>query len=445
MYAFQKKLTNSFYALLSLPATATGFGLSVQIATLSWIMSTEYHLEIEQVGYVWLAGPLAGIIAQPLVGLISDNVWFWKGRRRPFIWIGGIIAASMLFLLPRIDLVASSLDFLGSIANWLGVPEIMIVALFVALMLDLAINVSFNPTRSIIADVTPDGDQRTKGYTVMQSISNFFGLLAYLIGVVFGNMALIYFGVGLILLFTIIPPLFIKEPRYLDGSKSEEELAEEEGIIEEVAETIAAHKTTNLPELLKLYVAHGFTWVGVQTMFVFLFAFAQYKLNQDADSISDTINISFLLMNGMATIIPLAVFQPLSKRYNQINVHNWAIATMAVSYLLLTVFGENIYALYTLMALVGIGWAATVTLPFPIMSELVAKNRTGLYMGIFNLSVVIPQLLVTLFVGKYIEAAADKNIIFYICGAALTLSTLAWLLVKRSSIAGPTAKPNIAS
>jgi hypothetical protein len=187
-------------------------------------------------------------------------------------------------------------------------------------------------------------------------------------------MALIYFGVGLILLFTIIPPLFIKEPRYLDGSKSEEELAEEEGIIEEVAETIAAHKTTNLPELLKLYVAHGFTWVGVQTMFVFLFAFAQYKLNQDADSISDTINISFLLMNGMATIIPLAVFQPLSKRYNQINVHNWAIATMAVSYLLLTVFGENIYALYTLMALVGIGWAATVTLPFPIMSELVAKK-----------------------------------------------------------------------
>lgn len=436
MLAFQKNRTNSFYTLLSLPATATGFGLSVQIATLSWIMSTKYHLEIEQVGYVWLAGPLAGIIAQPLVGLLSDNVWFWGGRRRPFIWIGGVIAAATLFLLPRIDSVAESLPFLGSIAETLGVPEIMIVALFVALGLDLAINVSFNPTRSIIADVTPDGADRTKGFTVMQSISNFFGLLAYLIGVVFGNYTLIYVGVVLILLFTILPPLLIKEPKNLDADE-ENDAESLEVTTPEIEKTKAAHKETNLPELLKLYVAHGFTWIGVQTMFVFLFAFAQYKLQQDSETVSKTINISFLLMNGVATIVPIAIFQPLSKKYNQINLHNWSIASMALAYLAMTIFGENIYALYILMGLVGIGWAATVTLPFPIMSELVAKKRTGLYMGIFNLSVVIPQLLVTLFVGKWIESAVDKNIIFYICGGSLTISALAWLLLKRNAISDP--------
>lgn len=417
---------------MSLPATATGFGLSVQIATLSWIMSTKYHLEIEEVGYVWLAGPLAGIIAQPLVGLISDNAWFWGGRRRPFIWIGGIIGAATLFMLPRIDTVAEALPFLGALAQWLGVPDIMIVALFVALGLDLAINVSFNPTRSIIADVTPDGPDRTKGFTVMQSISNFFGLLAYLIGVVFGNYVLIYTGVVLILLFTIIPPLFITEPRHLDTENEDDvEDLDEQGIPKEVEASIKKHTDTNLPELLKLYFAHGFTWIGVQTMFVFLFAFAQYKLNQDQETISRTINISFLLMNGVATIIPIAVFQPLSKKYNQINLHNWAIASMALAYLLMTFFATNIWILYILMGMVGIGWAATVTLPFPIMSELVAKKRTGLYMGIFNLSVVIPQLLVTLFIGKWIDGAADKNIIFYICAGALTLSAIGWLSLKR--------------
>ncbi len=85
MLEFQKKLSNSFYALLSFPATAMGFALSIQIAALTWIMNTQYQLDIHEVGFVWAAGPLAGILGQPIVGLISDKVWFWGGRRRPFI------------------------------------------------------------------------------------------------------------------------------------------------------------------------------------------------------------------------------------------------------------------------------------------------------------------------------------------------------------------------
>jgi len=83
MLAIQKKLTNTFYALLSLPATAVGFCLSTQVATLSWILSTKYNLHIEDVALVWLAGPLSGIIAQPIVGLMSDKGWFRAGRRKP--------------------------------------------------------------------------------------------------------------------------------------------------------------------------------------------------------------------------------------------------------------------------------------------------------------------------------------------------------------------------
>ena len=71
MLDIQKRLTNSFYILLSLPATAMGFALCVQIAALSWILNTKYGLNIEEIGYVWMAGPLAGILGQPIVGLID--------------------------------------------------------------------------------------------------------------------------------------------------------------------------------------------------------------------------------------------------------------------------------------------------------------------------------------------------------------------------------------
>jgi len=107
----------------------------------------------------------------------------------------------MLIALPNID----------KINNFLGIGSLISVAIVIALTLDMAINISFNPTRSIIADVTPEGTARTKGYTWMQTISGFFGVLAYVIGASFGNYILIYFGVGLVLLFSIVPTFFIKE------------------------------------------------------------------------------------------------------------------------------------------------------------------------------------------------------------------------------------------
>src|SRR3990172_11058212 len=177
MLDIQKKLTNSFYALLSLPATAMGFALSIQIAVLSWILNSQYGLGIHEIGIVWAAGPIAGIFGQVIIGLISDKVWFWGGRRKPFILIGGVLAALMIVALPNIDKINDSL----------GIGSLMAVAIVIALTLDLAINISFNPTRSIIADVTPDGVPRTKGYTWMQTISGFWGVAAYIIGPFFFN------------------------------------------------------------------------------------------------------------------------------------------------------------------------------------------------------------------------------------------------------------------
>ncbi len=76
MLNIQKRLSNAFYLILGMPATAMGFALCVQISALSWILSTKYDLKIEEIGIVWASGPLAGLIMQLLVGLLSDNTWF---------------------------------------------------------------------------------------------------------------------------------------------------------------------------------------------------------------------------------------------------------------------------------------------------------------------------------------------------------------------------------
>jgi maltose/moltooligosaccharide transporter len=408
MLPFQKKLTNPFYMLLSLPSTAMGFALSIQIAALSWILSTKYNLDIHEIGIVWAAGPLAGIFGQVIIGLISDNVWFWGGRRRPFILIGGTLAALMLLALPNIDVIA----------DFLGFTSILGVAIGIALTLDMAINISFNPTRSIIADVTPEGIERTKGYTWMQTISGFFGVLAYVIGAVFGNYLLIYFGVFVVLAFSLIPMFFIEESKSL-------------AIVAEKEVKPAIEIKTQWPQLFRIYFAHAFSWLGIQTMFVYIIAYIQQKLNPATDlETGQIIAISFAVLNTVGFILPAFVLEPISERIGRVKTHLGCVAIMSLAYFGMVLFAKTPLALYVLMGFAGIGWAAVVSLPFAIMSEKVNKSRMGFFMGIFNLSVVLPQLIVSLALGIVILNTQDKNIIFLISGISLAISAVLWLLVK---------------
>ncbi len=416
MRAFQVKLTNGFYALISLPATAMGFALSIQISALSWLLTTRYNLDIHQVGIVWAAGPLAGIVGQVIIGLISDRVWFWGGRRRPFILIGGTIAALMLLALPNID----------AINNALGVGHLLLVATGIALTLDLAINISFNPTRSVIADVTPEGEARTKGYTWMQTISGFFGVLAYVVGAVAGNEVLIYAGVGVVFLFSVLPILFVTEKKELHPSAV---AAGDRG---------GGGSPTQWAQLFRIYGAHAFSWIGVQTMFVYIIAFIQQKMPlpvEAGEAVRETgriIAIAFAVLNTVGFLLPAPVLEPLAKRFGRVRVHMGAVAIMAIGYFGIVVAGTSPAMLYLLMAVVGIGWASIVSLPFAIMSEKVEKSRMGFFMGIFNLSVVIPQLFVSLVLGGVVLATADKSIIFMISGVSLALSAAIWTLVREA-------------
>ena len=409
MLDMQKRLSNFFYATMSLPSTAMGFALCIQISALSWILSTKFGLQIHEIGIVWAAGPTAGILGQVIIGLISDKAWFWGGRRRPFILIGGTLAALMVYLLPRID----------QVNQLLGVGNILLVAVIVALVLDLSINISFNPTRSIIADLTPEGEARTKGYTWMQTISGFWGVLAYIVGATLGNETLIALGAVIVFAFSVVPMFFIQEQRELFSPK----------------EKLAATKA-DWGQLWRIYIAHGFSWLGVQSMFVYTYGFIQTHIIPPgtAQAVSDSqsgqvIAYSFAVLNTVGFILPALVLAPLARRIGRVNTQAACIAIMAVGYFMIASFARTPMMLYALMAVVGIGWSAIVSLPFAIMSDKVDKSCMGFFMGVFNLSVVLLQLMST-GVGYVLKGAGNNSLLYVICGGSLAVSAALWCLVK---------------
>ena len=481
MLTIQKKLTNTFYALLSLPATAMGFALSIQISALSWILTTKYGLDISDVGLVWASGPIAGILGQVIVGIISDKVWLWNGRRRPFIFIGGLLSALMLLALPNIDVISNSL----------GIGGILGVAVAVALTLDLAINVSFNPTRSIIADVTPKGVERTKGYAWMQTVSGTFGVMAYVIGAVWDNYVLIFVGVGLVILLSIVPMFFIEEPKELeheegDDQKSSDSKSSFVEILNYIqplwgfliyavyaitmrllrvkfdnyyAEiiclaitlyfilTVMLKKSDNKSKheagvigFKKVLAAHSFTWIGIQTMFVYMFAYIQFKVYNYAPGseipsdvqfeMGRIVSISFLILNAVGAILPAFILEPITRKIGKVKTHAICISSMAVGYAGMLFFGFSPVMIYILMGILGIGWAATISLPFAIMSQKIDQAKMGLFMGLFNLAVVLPQLVASFGVGQAVSSSPDKSLIFIISAVSLAISGFIWFFVK---------------
>jgi cyanate permease len=103
---------------------------------------------------------------------------------------------------------------------------------------------------------------------------------------------------------------------------------------------------------------------------------------------------------------------------------------MAIAYVLMLFFGFQPFIIYIIMALLGIGWAATISLPFAIMSQKVDQSKMGLFMGLFNLAVVLPQLVASFGVGQAVSAAADKSLIFIISSFSLVVSAVLWFFVK---------------
>jgi maltose/moltooligosaccharide transporter len=492
MLEIQKKLSHSFLAILSLPATAVGFGLSAQIAALSWILKTQLGLDMESVTLVWIAGPLAGLLGQPIVGMISDKLWFMGGRRKPFILIGGLLGALMFLALPQIGIIQAAMPF----------ASLITIATIVTLLLDLSINITFNPARSIIADVTPEGHQRTKAYSWMQTISGTISIFAYFISIIWGNLILINVTVLVMLLCATLPLFFIKEPRELsdsENSKTQEINNSFSSIFKQILplygylifalylilnkvffhETLDAYQTqmmfialaitiflglyilqknktdkSDAVEFQKIMLAHSFTWLGIQSMFVMSFFFVQDTIlkNVGSDTIfanyfstivsgsipnsentaGNILSLGFLVLNFVGTLFPVLVLEPMSKKLGRTSTYITALSCMILGYLYLYLFGNQEINFYIGMFICGIGWSAVISIVFAIMTETVSAKTMGLFMGLFNYSVVLPQMM-TVGISRILKDTGNMSNLYLFCGGCIAVSCFFWLFVKRQN------------
>lgn len=485
MLNIQKKMSNAFLALLGLPATAVGFALSTQIAALSWILSNKYGLDIHDVAFVWLAGPIAGIFGQVIVGMVSDNVWFMGGRRRPFIIIGGLVSTVAFLALPNIS----------GISRVTGITDIILIASVIALFLDLSVNVTFNPARSIIADLTPEGKVRTSGFVWMQIISGFFGVFAYFLSMVFGNETLLYIAALIVFLTAVFPILFIQEKKDQEDAKVQSD--EKFGVWQIFKEIYPLYgflvfgvfslffhfftpqlqawhnpvlvaalgysvligiinivqglkNPSNKNEFQKIMLAHSFTWVAFQSMFIMSGFFIENQImpnlnvsgitanwfaekltgqvQTSASSIGNIVSLGFLILNFIGAVFPL-VLQAIAKNIGRVRTYIGALAFSAIGYFYVAYFSRVEIDFYIGMVLIGIGWSAVISIVFAIMSERVNPAKMGLFMGVFNLAVVLPQMMSN-GVANIIKETGNHQLLYIFCGGLVTCSILFWMFVK---------------
>ncbi len=377
---------------------------------------------------IWLAGPVTGIVVQPIIGALSDNTYTKFGRRIPYLFFGALFGAIGLILLPRS----------GEIANILPVHFDKLALCFAALfiwIIDACVNAAQGPYRALI----PDNIEKSQ-----HGIANSFLSFAIGLGSVVAagtapflkwafdfqmsvaaqfTMAGIAFLLGMlwtcITFKEIIPPKEEIEKKKLEELKAGK--AASVPFVQSVKEFLSAS-----PEVGKICTIQFFTWIGLMSLLIYFTQYVVHILYQVPNTTELTSNVALIFepiqteaqnfasiclafFNLICFVIAIPIAKMAEMRGNK-RVHSAALFLMAVAYLLIA-FMPNKVTVFCAMGLAGIGWASALALPFAMLSKYIKEGTEGTSMGIFNIFISAPQVLVCILLGWFINIStfADKN------------------------------------
>jgi len=424
-----KKQRFSFWQIWNMAFGFLGiqFGWGLQMGNMSAIY--EYlGASPDQIPLLWLAAPLTGLIVQPIVGYFSDNTWSPRfGRRKPYFFFGALFASLLLIAMPYSSTIWMAAGFL-----WI---------------LDASINVCMEPFRAFVADVLPK-EQYTKGYT-MQSF--FIGLGAVLSaalpwfflnvmgydtkveeGVIPDYVKLSFFvGAAAFFLAVMYTIFTTKEypPEYYQDADQEEQMGYLEGLKKAFA---------NMPEAFKkLAPVQFFSWMGLFLMW-FYFTVTITGSIFGAESPNDPGyadgvvwgNLCFGFYSLVTFIF--ALFMPkIADKVGLSRLH--AICLFAGGIGLLSVgLIESKWLLLLSMTGVGIAWASIVSMPYAMIANDIPPKQMGIFMGLFNMFIVIPEIIAALGFGWVMSSVFDNVKLYAVLtsGVMLILASLLTLRVK---------------
>ena len=377
------------------------FGWSLQMGNMSAIY--EYlGASPEQIPGLWLAAPMTGLLVQPIIGYLSDRTWHpTLGRRRPYFLIGAILSSLALFIMPNVSAV------------WMAAGTLWI--------LDSCINISMEPFRAFVAD-NLDEKQRSKGFA-MQSM--FIGLASFIasylpvklvewfhvsrdkVGGSIPHNISIAFYVGGAVFFSAVLYTVLRSKEYppsdVDWRKKVKE--SNKGFGGGVKEILSA--IGNMPaQMRKLAIVNFITWPGLFLMwFYYSTGVATDIFGGDAITNSEVYTKGIEFANQTSAILNLVTFlfaftipfwvDKLGKKMT----HTACLVLGGIGLISVNYIHEP-WMLYISMSMVGIAWSSILSLPYSMLSGCLPQDKIGIYMGIFNFFIVLPEIIASLFFGK---------------------------------------------
>lgn len=410
-------------------------GYSLQNANTSRILSAldadPHHLSL-----FWLAAPLAGLIVQPIVGLSSDKTWTKLGRRIPFILGGAIVSAGAMFFMPNSELFAALLAPLIFGATML-------------LLMDTSFNVTMQPFRALVSDMVPDS-QRNKGYSIQSFLINAGAVVGSLLPFILTSIGVanepaegqkvaptviwsFYFG-GAVLLLSVLWTSF-RTKEY-----SPEEYAKYNNISTEQEEKKSFMQLlANIPTAMwQLAVTQFFSWFSLFLMWVYTTqGIAQHiwgvtdPKSKEFNEAGNWTGVIFAAYSVFAALYSL-VLTPLANRFGRKNIY--AVSLLAGGLGLISMMfiqDKNLH--FLAMAGVGVAWAAILAMPYAILSSSLPAKQTGVYMGIFNITITVPQIAAGLLGGVALSLLNEQAInVIGLSGVSMLLAGVFAKLVIKS-------------
>ncbi len=382
------------------------FGWGLQMANMSAIY--EYlGARADQIPILWLAAPLTGLIVQPIIGNASDHTWTRLGRRRPYFLAGAILSSSALILMPRCS------------ALWMAAGLLWI--------LDTSINISMEPFRAFVADLLPE-DQRTQGFA-MQSL--FIGLgavgasaLPWLLTNVFhvtkdqSGSAIpvtvrLSFYLGAAAFFGAVLWTILSTKEYPPDPSDAEASSRETTIADHAREIFVA--IAEMPRTMRqLAPVQLLTWLGLFCMWLYFpVAVARNVFGAADQSVpSYTAGVEWAgVCFGMysAVCFVFSFFLPaLAKAVGRKWTHSLCLLCGALGLLSVAVIHQKNLLLLSMTG-VGIAWASTLSMPYSVLAGSLPEKRTGVYMGIFNFFIVLPEIIASLAFGWIMSHVLHNN------------------------------------
>ena len=433
----QKKPLLSFWQIWNISFGFLGvqIGYSLQNANTSRILSA-IGADVHHLSYFWLAAPLAGLFVQPIVGLSSDKTWTRLGRRIPFILGGAIVSALAMFFMPNSEHFAQLF------------PAVFFGAMML-LFMDVSFNVTMQPFRALVSDMV-DESQRNKGYSIQSFLIN--------VGAVFGSLLpflLTWWGIanepeagqkvaptviwsfyigGAVLLASVLWTSFRTKEYPPEEYAKYNNLEEKENENPEKVSFFTLIK--NVPNAMKqLAVTQFFSWFALFLMWVYTTQGIAQNIWGTTDATSNAFNeagnwtgVIFAAYSVFAALFSL-VITPLANKYGRRNVYVVSLILGGLG-LLSMLFIKDKNLLFLPMIGVGIAWAAILALPYAILSSKLPAKQTGVYMGIFNATITIPQIAAGLLGGVLLSALGGTAInMVALAGVSMALAGIAALLV----------------